>query len=59
MTITKINRTTYEYSCDQCGETDTADEWPTEQMKAEGWIIKRNGDEYMHFCDRGCLEMSK
>jgi hypothetical protein len=51
------------FVCDECGHeehTDTASfDAAKDHIKAEGWSIRKDGSEWMHFCGDECLKKWK
>ena len=47
------------FSCDECGKeehTDTAIfDLALRHIREEGWSIRKDGSEWMHFCSQFCL----
>lgn len=49
-----------EFVCDNCSDgldADT-DDWGSAktQLDAEGWLARKDGDDWLHFCSRDCLK---
>ncbi len=58
MIVTVIHNSEYRATCDYCGELDThfVARWKDviDQMKAEGWWIRKIEDKWYHFCCEVC-----
>lgn len=48
------------FECDECGgDCDTGEDdfmAALEQIKSEGWIIKKIGGDWLHFCRIECFK---
>lgn len=48
------------FECDTCGEiieTHTDDFMDALSFaKGEGWIVSKDGDDWVHFCNRNCFD---
>jgi hypothetical protein len=48
---------TMDMECDTCGTNEVFDGDFDEciaEAKDEGWIVRKDGDEWVHYCDVGC-----
>lgn len=47
-------------TCDSCGESETHNAKPykelNDELKQSGWVVVKDGDEWLDFCNKDCEE---